>query len=516
MPLPTSPLVLGDLLAEESFGLRLVAGGDAALRRSVAGVHPIEVDAPTRWLAPDWVMLTTGIRLQRRPAAERALIRELCESGIGALGYGVGVVSEVTPPALLDEARRCEYPLFEVPFGTPFREIARHANRLLLIPEVRAYARLPAIHRYMFDALAQPDPTRTLLERLASLVDAHALFFDEDGEVAFTTDDRPAAPIWEQIERRADSHLVEFEHDGRHVVAVPTAMAITGTHWWIAAYPRWAQSANPLLKPAVQAAATLAAAIKRIDDVGLERERRQRAAALVAALDARSEEGLRETTERALRFGIDFSAPVHLVRVSPSTEAPSTLVETLGRAIQRKLHRVDAPGLVVVREGTAVALVQLPAEELRELLAAVLGGHPAARAGASCPLSDMTQIPVADRDAQKALAIAHESGDGSPVFFVECDISALLVSQAENATLRRTITRRLEPLRDHPQLYETLSCFFAASLDIGASAKAMYVHPNTMRNRIARIEEVIGGSLREPAIIAEVHLALTAMPTPRA
>lgn len=515
MPPTTSPLVLGDLLAEESFGLQLVAGGESSLRAPIAGVHPIEIDAPTRWLAPRWVMLTTGTRLQRRPAAQRALVRELQESGIGALGYGVGVVSDVLPPALVDEARRRDFPLFEVPLGTPFREIVRHADRALLIPEVRAYERLPAIHRYMFDALAQPDPTTTLLERLGSLVEAHVLLFDEDGVVAFASDDRPTAPLWEQIVRRADSHLVEFVHEGRHVVAVPTSMAIGGTSWWIAAYPR-TRTANPLLKPAVQAVAPLAAAIMRIDDVGHERERQQRAAVLTAALDARDERELREATGRVLGFGIDFAAPVHLVRVSPRPDAPRTLADTLGRAIQRKLHRAETPGLVAVREGTVVALLQLPSEDLRELLAAVVAEHPAARAGGSCPLTDMSQLPLADRDARTAVAISHESDDGAPVFFVECDISALLVSQAQDATLRRTITRRLEPLRDHPQLYETLSCFFATLLDIGASAKAMYVHPNTMRNRITRIEELIGGSLRDPAIIAEVHLALTAMPTLRA
>lgn len=515
VPPTTSPLVLGDLLAEERFGLRLVAGGESALRSPVAGVHPIEIDAPTRWLAPRWVMLTTGSRLHRRPAAQRALVRELQESGIGALGYGLGVVSDVLPPALVDEARRRDFPLFEVPLGTPFREIVRHADRALLIPEVRAYERLPAIHRYMFDALAQPDPTTTLLERLGSLVDAHVLLFDEDGVVAFASDDRPTGPLWEQIARRADSHLVEFEHEGHHVVAVPTSIAIGGSNWWIAAYPSRAGTTNPLLKPAVQAVAPLAAAIKRIDDVGHERERQQRAAVLTAALDARDERELRDVTGRVLGFGIDFAAPVHLVHVSPRPDAPRTLADTLGRAIQRKLHRTETPGLVVGREGTVVALIQLPPEELRELLAAVVAEHPAARAGSSCPLTDMSQLPLADRDARTAVAISLESDDGAPVFFVECDISALLVSQAQDATLRRTITRRLEPLREHPQLYETLSRFFATSLDIGASAKALYVHPNTMRNRITRIEELIGGSLREPAVIAEIHLALTAMPTLR-
>ena len=52
---------LADLLAEESFGLELLTGGaDAPVR----GAHAVEVDAPARWLAAEWIMLTTGVRLR--------------------------------------------------------------------------------------------------------------------------------------------------------------------------------------------------------------------------------------------------------------------------------------------------------------------------------------------------------------------------------------------------------------------------------------------------------------------
>jgi PucR family transcriptional regulator, purine catabolism regulatory protein len=36
------------------------------------------------------------------------------------------------------------------------------------------------------------------------------------------------------------------------------------------------------------------------------------------------------------------------------------------------------------------------------------------------------------------------------------------------------------------------------------------VHPNTLRYRLARAEELLGGSLRQPATIASLHIALLA------
>jgi purine catabolism regulator len=36
----------------------------------------------------------------------------------------------------------------------------------------------------------------------------------------------------------------------------------------------------------------------------------------------------------------------------------------------------------------------------------------------------------------------------------------------------------------------------------------MHVHPNTLRYRLGRIEKLLGKSLRNPAAIAELQLAL--------
>ena len=48
-----------------------------------------DVEAPTRFLEPRWVMLTAGMRLKGSVQAQRALVAELDAAGISALGFGV-------------------------------------------------------------------------------------------------------------------------------------------------------------------------------------------------------------------------------------------------------------------------------------------------------------------------------------------------------------------------------------------------------------------------------------------
>jgi purine catabolism regulator len=68
----------------------------------------------------------------------------------------------------------------------------------------------------------------------------------------------------------------------------------------------------------------------------------------------------------------------------------------------------------------------------------------------------------------------------------------------------------LAPLRASPALLEAIIEYFAHDMDVKAAADAMHVHPNTLRYRLSRVEKLLGRSLRNPATIAELSLALLA------
>ena len=69
----------------------------------------------------------------------------------------------------------------------------------------------------------------------------------------------------------------------------------------------------------------------------------------------------------------------------------------------------------------------------------------------------------------------------------------------------------LEVLRqDKSDLLGTLRSYFDHQLDVAACAKALNLHPNSLRYRLTRIEERLGRPLRAPATIADLYLALRA------
>jgi purine catabolism regulator len=267
----TSALVLGDLVAQEDLGLTLLSGGAGALDREVAGAHSIDVENPTRFLGRRWVMLSAGMRLKGSVAAQRALIRELDEHDISALGIGVELVFKRVPPALLEEARERSFPVVAVPLSTAFRDIVAFVNRSLLSSDLHTYQRLAAIQRHLVDALREANPRQAMVERLSRMLDAGVLLLDGEHVAAGSTPDP------ERVSRRVAER--EYEEDGWHVVAVPI-----GPSGWLAVTAR-SRHATRLARPAAQAAVPLLVATDRLSELARDQEQALRAALLDEILD---------------------------------------------------------------------------------------------------------------------------------------------------------------------------------------------------------------------------------------
>jgi purine catabolism regulator len=68
----------------------------------------------------------------------------------------------------------------------------------------------------------------------------------------------------------------------------------------------------------------------------------------------------------------------------------------------------------------------------------------------------------------------------------------------------------LSVLQANVPIHEALSAYFAHDLDIAATAAALHMHRNSLRYRLARAEQLLGRSLKQPSTIAAVYLALVA------
>jgi PucR family transcriptional regulator, purine catabolism regulatory protein len=487
-------LRLADLLAEEPFGLELLSGGPEAAAREVRGAHAVEVDAPARWLGRDWIMLTTGVRLRGNADAQRELVPQLEEGGASALGFGVGLGFKRVPPALVEVARERDFPVFAVPYETPFREIIHFVDSALTSGEEQVFRRLTALQRYLVDALRTPQPERAMVDRLSGFLDASVMLLDAEGRPEIVAGKPPVDELLRAVCAEPPG-LLELEVAGWHAVATPVGQT---TRRLVLASPRSGFIAK-LAKPAAEATAPLLAAMARLSEVVRDQEHAVKGALLEEALERVEARDPLPLAARAAAFGLDFSEPARMIVI----QSPLDL-SGVRRQVVARLEREHMPHLAQPRDGALTLLVQGP----KEKIAATVEELADVAIGIGRPVTAIVDAHHSLRDAELAVR-----RDERVTWFEDFDLATFMVSEIAPERLDPKVDEILSVLRAHPPLHEALSAYFAHDLDIAATAASLHMHRNSLRYRLARAEQVLGRSLKQPATIAAVHIALVAEAT---
>ena len=499
-------LTLAEVVSEEEFRLVLRSGSPAALARPVAGAETVEADRPEELTARDYIMLTTGLRLRGNPKLQRQLVEQSQVRGVAGLGFGVGLVFRSIPRALLEEARTRDFPVFEVPLEVPFRDIIAFINRSYLSEDLSSLKRTVALQNTLLGAMGESRPEEALVGRLAGIVGGAALF-RPGGAVLAHAGVVPVAAIWEQIARggvmQREGGRAVFQADGVEVSTTP--ILVDGeVRFWLALSGRPGRVTSALVGPGVEVAERLVRLIDLARDAGMMEERVRRGELLNDLLD---EQRAREVSpERLELFGLGKGPwRVALLAVEGSREEALRLV---GNAVAA----TGLPHLLGLYSGH-VALLLAGDGALLDVWTADLASAGVPVRAALGRAADRPAGLVDSRcDARLALDFLARTGApaGRVLRFEDFELIDALLSGADPVELRARVDLVLDPLRGHPQLLETLVAYLAADQNVNVAAEALHVHPNSLRYRLGRVEELLGRSVRSPATLADLYVALRA------
>jgi purine catabolism regulator len=156
----------------DELDLELAAGGKA-VASPVRWVHISELEDPTPWLSGGELMLTTGIPLDTA-AKQREFVRLLADSNLAGLGLGTGFSHQELPVALVDEADKRDFPLFEVPYSTPFIAITEKAFARLVNEQYEVLQRGIAVQRRLERLVLEERGLEEIAATIASAVGVSA------------------------------------------------------------------------------------------------------------------------------------------------------------------------------------------------------------------------------------------------------------------------------------------------------------------------------------------------------
>ena len=131
------------------------------------------------------------------------------------------------------------------------------------------------------------------------------------------------------------------------------------------------------------------------------------------------------------------------------------------------------------------------------------------------PVGSAPSYAEAYRTAKGALDIALRAGRTNTVVrLTDLGVIGLLLQLEDSSQLAAFARRTLGPLLDydeshHTDLVGTLRTYFSCRNDRNRAAGALHIHPNTVTQRLRRVEHLCDVELAEPSTILQFSAALT-------
>jgi hypothetical protein len=511
------PPTLRQVAALPQLGLRPLTElrGDVRVR----WVAVSELEDPTPFLEGGELVLTTGMRVTAEGAAR--YVSRLVDRGVAGLGFAVGMVHEDVPPELLHQAREQGLALLEVPRPTPFIAVGMAVSRLLAAEWYGDVTRSSQAQRELTRAALKGPGA--LITRLARELGGWALLLDASGEV------RHAEPA--RARRRAPGLAKELERMRRagagtrasreHKGDVPASVALSGQEGRVVVQSVGI-GGGPQGFLAVGTDDPLPPAAHTI------------LGAAVALLTLQTESPRSRRRLRAALGGLLLGLPADSGAGAPLPEPPVRVLACAGGEVVLDALELDPAGercLAVPLERRCAVIV--PDRLAGQVTALARASGPV---GVSDPADDLTSLDQALVQAERALAAARRARPGSEgserpgsegskrpgseapsqhvLYYADLPGQGLL-GMLDPGLAEGFAESLLAPLRaEDPMLVDSLRAYLAANGQGEAAARALGVHRHTLRTRMRKASRTMGRDLDDPAVRAELWIALAVTDSP--
>ena len=514
-------LSLGALLADATLELTLlVPGPPDALDREVLWLHNTELSDPSSYIRATELVLTNGLWRDAVDASE--FVAALQRARATGLIFGLTEQTPRPPGDLVDACTASGLPLASVSIAVPFTAITEAAARIQGEARQEALTGLVRRGNALATSISRGGGAEGVLEVLRRDHDLPLLVVDRLGRrLAGTVTgadaefDRTAAKA---LARRPPPLEVELPGAGRSsVFLVEGAMGEIDAGLFC-------------LKPLSDLSAVERDSIDQTARfLSLEVTKQQALQAIESRFSSELLEMILSGAARAddvrdrLRaFGIDPSAQLAVITIvvgdGPVRPAGSTdEIEAFfsGRGIPAVVVAGSQDTVAVFPwSGTGHGLVAL----CNQLVDAAANRFPTDPAvvgvGALAPDSASLREPlIGSREVCHVLR--RRSGGSRVGTFADVGTHRMLLGLHDRTLLRRFADDILAPLRTHDdqngtELERTLRTFLGNDGHWSTTAAALYVHVNTLRNRVSRISELTGRDVTRLDDRVDLFLALEA------
>ena len=483
-----------------------VAAGSDGLARPVTRASLAASPEHLRRVGAGDLVVTTGATLAATGETWEQIAARLDGAQVAALAVRLEDTDAVAP-ALLEAADRLGLPVITFPAGAALADVTSGILDALLDAQRRRLEGMLDVHqRFARIVLAGGGPAE-IAAALHDLLGCTVAVVDPEGDplVIVPSD----APDTDQVRDPSGpgrvSHPIRAgEQDYGAIVALCAGKDLR-------------EDATMALERAAMAVAMRQAQATAV----AEAEERFAAISLEELISGHTS-GTMEIVERAASFGWDLARPraVLLASIDPPTE-PNVLVAALATIAAAARATLGRDAIVWRRSATIAALVAPASDEPgeRRRIAEGLRHELDQRLrtvtvsiGVGRRVIDPAELSDSFIEASRAVDVGRwAKGRHVTEVFDELGLERLL-SSVPQTELADFVRQAIGPLHDHDrthgaELVDTLAIWLETR-NMAEAARRMHVHYNTMKNRLERIEAILGPVLDDPARALECEVAI--------
>jgi GAF domain-containing protein/sugar diacid utilization regulator len=386
------------------------------------------------------------------------------------------------------------------------------------LAHVRVLEELSTLDRRLMETLASTGSLPNLLSLLAESLDTPVFMVSPMGEplAGLTADgDFGSVPALNAAEESAAGSLpVPFEIKGRKY----TAMSAVAGDQHLASLIVAGQLSPGRLAVLERSALVLSASLL-FERTFQDAQYRLQLELIDDLLSPRSEDAA-ALTRRARQFGLanDLQLVVRVVGVRDDQRQKALSV------LRRRAE--GAPGIITLHESHLCVIEprergDTPAGEAgrdpetgQAIIAALKQRRISASVGSSEPVTGFARLSAAHTEAHEVLrALQALARDGEAADRAALGTAGMLLGAMDSPFAGQLLAAQLGPLLDYDnrrgtQLVLTAWTFLENDAAIQGAANSLHIHPNTLRQRLERIDAVIGAGWRRGSRSLDVQVAL--------
>ncbi len=509
----------------------VVAGGDG-LSREVRWADVVDIPDPLPWVGAGQLLLTTGISWPAEEGEQRALLQELAERGLAGVVLAVPRYLPHFPEAARQAADGLGLPLLELPWEVPFNTVTRAVNSAIMLEQLRVIELAALIHKELTQAAVTAGSLQDLVDTLGRLIDRDITLEDPEGKLlaSWSATRQPDAvrratlahgatpsEVLAHLERSGYLERVRHSRGPVRIPAHPdlslTARVVcpiwlrgelVGTVWIVEGE---SELSDLHLRAAEHAATVAALPIASQRQVAMV-EMRLGATFLDALLEGRLEAGA-SSQERARLLGFDPEGSYRVGVASMPVRLPLSRDDVLrrDRLADRIRQALSLGGGVTVTSTRLNRVVfLLPGRQDVARLMAHLS---------DCSLAlgrELVGTEGVRRSYREAEAIVDQVPVGGVRRYEEMLIPRVLAGDAEaRPAFLEQLFGPLQRVRGGDVLVASLVALAREGFHQRRTSTRLHIHPNTLRYRLDRSQDLLKMDLADPEVRFQLQLAARIM-----